>query len=395
MADAVAFTAAGLLALFGAARLLKALRGGADPAQGYVGGFALCLAASLVLPAPGVLAWADRVTGRPVLLILAGDALTLAAANLIVLLAVSLNGTPAPPVRQALLAAGTQVLSAVLFATARPRMYGGGLHTSGADRWLLAGHNALFAGYALYGLALLVRELTRGARSAPPGALRAGLRITTAAAVAGAVWAAWTADDVISLLSTGVQGGQEDAVSGVLAVVTALLTVGGATAMLWAGALGAPVRWLRARRRHRALEPLWSALHAVMPEIALASAEPARLGRYGWRAEFALYRRIIEIRDGALALRPWSDPRSAGWAAPEGVAADDAVLEAAGIAAALEHRAAGPPRRDRAGEGGPYAVRPIPGTVDAEARWLLRVTAAFTGSPAVAAVRGLARAAHE
>ncbi|MDI5969734.1 hypothetical protein POF50_010345 [Streptomyces sp. SL13] len=393
MGDAVACTAVMLLAVFGVTRLIR-FRGGADPAQRYVGGFSLCLAASLLLLAPGVLTAADRLTGRPVLLVLVGDTLTLAASNLIVLLAVSLPAPPARPTRHALTAVAVQLLSIALFAAADPGMRDASLTVAGAGRQLLAAHDALFAGYGLYGLALLARELNRGARSAPPGPLRTGLRITTCAAFTGMLWAGWTADDVVNVLSSGVQFGGDDVISNTLAAVTALLTVSGTTVMRWSGPLGAPARWLRAYRRHRALEPLWAALHAVMPEIALAPADPGAFGCGVRGAEFALYRRIIEIRDGALALRPWSDPRVADWAAADGAAvADAAVLEAAGIAAALEHRAAG-----RAGPGSgrgpaaPYASCPMPGTVDAEALWLLRVTAAFTGSPAVAAVRGRARA---
>ncbi|WP_416983820.1 DUF6545 domain-containing protein [Streptomyces sp. T028] len=50
-----------------------------------------------------------------------------------------------------------------------------------------------------------------------------------------------------------------------------------------------------------------------MPEIALnPDAARRRPGLRG--AEFALYRRVIGIRDGSLALRPYQEPESLSWA---------------------------------------------------------------------------------
>lgn len=406
MGDLVAFAVAALLAGFGVARLPRAARRGADPVQRYVCAFALCLGVSRVLLDPLVLTALDRLTHRPLADVVCGDSLTLLAIGCLTLLAASLAASPptaaGPPRRGELpvvrrhLATAVLIVaaSAALACAAGPVMRDGEMTVAGTGRWMLAAHDALFACYAVGGLLQLSRVLARNARHATAGLLRFGLQLTTAATAVGVVWTAWSLDDVVDVLSGGAQAGGEDAVSGVLGAVCTVLAVGGATVMLWGSPLGAPVRWLRAHRRHRALEPLWSALHAAVPEIALVGpAEPEP----GWgvrRAEFALYRRIIEIHDGRLALRPYLDPRVPEWAGRSAAAGppDPAVVEAATIAAALEHRAAGRAITLPDGPAVPQPAQAVAGTVDAETAWLLRVTSAFTGSPVVAGARHRARA---
>ncbi|MBB4854771.1 hypothetical protein HNP40_002163 [Mycobacteroides chelonae] len=53
-------------------------------------------------------------------------------------------------------------------------------------------------------------------------------------------------------------------------------------------------------RWHRQLEPLWTALYEGNTQIALASPNAA-IGDHNYR----LYRRIVEIRDGLSAIRPY------------------------------------------------------------------------------------------
>jgi hypothetical protein len=212
-------------------------------------------------------------------------------------------------------------------------------------------------------------------------------------------------------------------------VVSGTLVVAAATVTLWGARLVAPCRWLRAYRRYRALEPLWSALHAELPEIALTVPGPGRRIPL-WQAEFALYRRIIEIRDAQLALRPYvepagaarpcggggpspaepvseesarGEPASAGPMSADSVSADpppaepasggsasgartrstaQAAEEAAALAAALANYRQG---RRRTGEPDAVlalALRPMPGTVEAEASWLVQVARAFPQSGA-------------
>lgn len=82
------------------------------------------------------------------------------------------------------------------------------------------------------------------------------------------------------------------------------------------GDLGAPWRWLAQYRSYRRLYPLWCLLRTTNPAIALtalfppprsAAADAARIDRIALRR----LRRVVEIRDGILAIRPYCDPRVA------------------------------------------------------------------------------------
>ncbi|MFJ3792820.1 MAB_1171c family putative transporter [Kitasatospora sp. NPDC090091] len=174
--------------------------------------------------------------------------------------------------------------------------------------------------------------------------------------------------------------------------VCVTLGFAGATASAWADRAGRA----RARRDHRRLGPLWSAMRAALPEIELVPPERLFGGRRGRRrgdVRFALYRRIIEIRDGQLALRPHLHPAVPRWVAEVVGPADAeelaAVVEAAAIAAGLEAARAG--HRFPVGPGEGCVPHPVPADLREEAAWLVKVAAAYTGSPAVAHVRGRVR----
>lgn len=407
VADLAVYLAAAVLLAFAGHRLWTTRGDGADPAQRHVAGFAWCLGTALLFNARATLAAVSRLLPRHYADLLVTHELKTAALTFLVLVAHALTAAERDPGaarrrrrRQLLLAGGVQAGSAILFLLAAVTT-DAGRDVLRADRgWALAAYNAVFACYGCFCLLVLVRALARHARRTTSQPLRAGLRLMMLAAASGALWTLWAFNDVASDLSRGEQGLGEDLVSAVLGAVTALLATGGATTSLWGGRLTAPLRWLRAHRAYRALEPLWAELHSVLPEIALDG--PAAVWRRGPRhAEFALYRRVIEIRDAHLALRPHQEPglpeevvralaRAAG---PEDAFDRHAVVEAAVIAAALEHKRADRPHEAvpaRGGAGG--APVPLPRTVEAEAAWLLEVTAAFTRSATVAGVRARARA---
>lgn len=82
------------------------------------------------------------------------------------------------------------------------------------------------------------------------------------------------------------------------------------------GDLGTPWRWLAQYRSYRRLYPLWHLLRTTTPTIALTAlfspprsvtGDAARLDRIALRR----LRRVIEIRDGMLAIRPYCDPLTA------------------------------------------------------------------------------------
>ncbi|MEV8392000.1 MULTISPECIES: MAB_1171c family putative transporter [unclassified Streptomyces] len=399
MADLTSYLAAGVFLAYAAHRLAVIRRKGIDPAQRHVVGFALCMGMAMLFNAPATLSALVRLLPASEAVMVLTHQLKTAAFSFLVLVALALKtpGSARPAVRrQVSLALAVQTVSVTLFVAAGPAVVGDFLVVPAGRGPLLAGYNALFAVYGSWCLYVLGRELARHARGTGPGLLRTGLRLMTLAAVSGVVWTSWALHDIAVNLTDGRQGLGEDLVSSVLGAITAVLATGGASATLWGDRLAAPGRWLRAYRTYRALEPLWAALYAELPEIALpASAADRRPGPR--RTEFALYRRVIEIRDGHLALRPYVHPRVPRWAAEElgrrtYERDHDAILEAAVIAAALENKRAGR-RQDSAPHGhAAHTPPPMPGTVEGEAAWLLRVTGAFRHSATVHAIRSRVRA---
>jgi hypothetical protein len=113
------------------------------------------------------------------------------------------------------------------------------------------------------------------------------------------------------------------------------------TPSTWGRALEALQRAWRQWRSYRDLHPLWSVLHQSVPQIALS---PPRGLRH--QIGFRLYRRVIEIRDGELALRPYLyaavAEAAASAAAKSGLSADDldTMVEATVLAAALQAKQA-------------------------------------------------------
>ncbi|MFF4398670.1 MAB_1171c family putative transporter [Streptomyces sp. NPDC001480] len=397
MADLGSLLAAGVFVAFAVHRAMT-IRRGAGPAQRYIAGFAACMGTAMLFRAPVMASALHSLRPLDAVAALATHELKTCAQAMLLFVALSLK--PSRPDRrsvrrQVLLAFAVLVVGAAALLAAGARAESGPAAAPVGQRWILASYNVVFATYGSWCLLVLVRELCRQAGQLTPGPLRTGLRLMMLAGLVGTAWTLWVLTYIPTNLAQGLQAPSEDAVCSALGAVTAILATGGATATWWApfpeGPLGAPGRWLFAYRANRALEPLWSALRTELPQIAFdASAATRRPAP--WRAEFALYRRVIEIRDGHLALRPYVPTDVAAWAAEAADRSADrrAVLEAATIAAALESKRAG--HR----QGGPHSVGPAPeriaGTIAAEAAWLLKVATAFTSSSTVAAVRARARA---
>jgi hypothetical protein len=130
------------------------------------------------------------------------------------------------------------------------------------------------------------------------------------------------------------------------------------------------------------LRPLWAMLLDGAPDVRL----PPQPGTW-LAARYRLHRRVVEIRDAQLALRPFRNNPAAAEAADAalsaGLAPDecDAVIEAAMIVSALDARrnGAAPASSPDAGHG-----LPEPGNdLESEAFRLLRVSRAVRRSPIV------------
>ncbi|BCJ46542.1 hypothetical protein GCM10010168_61810 [Actinoplanes ianthinogenes] len=139
-----------------------------------------------------------------------------------------------------------------------------------------------------------------------------------------------------------------------------------------AGGTAPPAARLRAvlgaYRTLLVLRPLWNAIRRAFPQVVLMQPARAALvfpGSAG--ARLRVYRRVIEIRDGMLALR---EHLPACPAAPPGE--DPAVTEARALIEALRRRASGEPPAE---PGGAWAV--VGPEMADEVAWLSRVSAAY------------------
>jgi uncharacterized protein DUF6545 len=111
---------------------------------------------------------------------------------------------------------------------------------------------------------------------------------------------------------------------------------------------GRVAEWAHRFTTYQRLRPLWLALYRATPQIALTPPPPALLDRLDPRdLDLRLYRRVVEIRDGRLALQAYLDPdavdRIRERAVDEGRTGRrlDAAVEAAILAAGLRARSAG------------------------------------------------------
>ncbi|MGX2994869.1 MAB_1171c family putative transporter [Streptomyces sp. JNUCC 64] len=158
--------------------------------------------------------------------------------------------------------------------------------------------------YLMYALAMAARWTRRYARmSQRPHST--GLWMAAAGLGAMAVACAVRAV-FVAFRSAGV-----DVPTAVMAPVAVLLVV---SILLFAAGItypGARARisslrlWLRHRRDHRRLAPLWELLTEAYPENVLRPASPAALDRWRARGVHRRYhRRIVECRDGLVDISP-------------------------------------------------------------------------------------------
>ncbi|MEU1290965.1 MAB_1171c family putative transporter [Streptomyces sp. NPDC005840] len=383
MADLATLVAAALFLLFAVHRhrVVRRRPTPHDMTQRHIASFAWCLGTAMLVDTPAV-ASALPVTARgDSLLFLVVHLLKTAAFGYVSLIAVTLVH-PVPPVRtvrrhRALLA-GALAVSVVLHLVGRVTVTADSVEVGDGRGWALAAFDGVFVLYGVWAQTLLGAALLTHARSAAPGALRTGLRLMIVAVASGVAWTLWAVHDVAISLTSGRLGAEEDTVSVTLGALTALLATAAATTAFWSGPTGTPLRWLRTQRRLRALRPLWSALHEQLPHIALGSPTAGRVPlRDG---EFALYRTVIEIRDGYLSLRPYMPP-----VPPEatGTGGTRAVREAAMIREALRNLRANRPivpggaLPTTVHEPAAPATGEVGAALAAETAWLTQVSRAF------------------
>jgi hypothetical protein len=145
---------------------------------------------------------------------------------------------------------------------------------------------------------VIARLCLRDARKASDWTLRLGLGLVVVGIVAATSYlAAKTAVAISARASFDFSVGQGFLLHRALPTAAHLLVLAGV-------AVPAIAQGMRRYRRYRQLGPLWFALYQADPAIAL---EPPGLlrGNMLFPTRLQLYRRVIEIRDGLLAIRPY------------------------------------------------------------------------------------------
>lgn len=356
----------------------------------FLAGFGICIATGITVLTPAMAALAGPGPVTEWVLSLAGDELKLGAIGFAVAFTQSVwRGEGARLTPHALFTGASMVLLAVCFALSKPVRIGDNTVFSPATLPFALADKAIFLLYSLISLGLLVAVFARSAWHAEPGPLRTGLWLLVVGVGAAFAWTFWDVDDVRQLAQTARIGAREDVPSSVLAATTICFVTAGATLSAWSPAVTSVLGRVRAYHAYRRIEPLWTALHAEVPGIAL---DPGRELAAG--AEFALYRRVIEIRDGHLALRAHFDPalpaRAEAAARKAGVREADvpATVEAVTLAAAIAAGREG--RRFTPASGDPANLKEADADVGAEAAWLIQVSRAWRRAAVVDRVRGAA-----
>ncbi|CAM5744130.1 hypothetical protein SALBM311S_09376 [Streptomyces alboniger] len=222
---------------------------------------------------------------------------------------------------------------------------------------------------------------------------RIGLRVTAVGCLFALVYAAYK---VVGLVSIGLELGllphgvrcstPVSPVRCVFSVTAPALAVLLITLGLTLPAVAWPFsQFLRRRwesRSFAALTPLWEDISGATPEVVLGSAV-FHEKEHADDSDFFLHRRVIEINDGGLALRPHRSPRVQETAeravAARGLAGTpegDAIVEAAILRAAVHAKRAGSEPQTAAAPPAPRTASRA-GNLRAETEWLLLVAHAY------------------
>ncbi|MEV4442517.1 MAB_1171c family putative transporter [Streptomyces sp. NPDC049577] len=269
-----------------------------------------------------------------------------------------------------------------------------GSHVRSAHYLLQNAHRPVVAAYLLLyvsafgsGMIEIIRLCLRYGRVAGRQWLRRGLHVTAIGAGACLIYCLNRLLSVIAV-QCGLDPLEWELLTPVANGTGILFLVAGLTMPSWGPRVSDGRRLVRNFVTYQRLHPLWRALSTAVPAIALNPRPATRLAHLlPGDIDFRLYRRVIEIQDGLLALRPYMDPdvvdaaRRSGHEA--GLSGDGlrAQVQAVSLAAAL--RAKHDDHRQRpGGEPAPLGPEtPEGGGYADEVAWLLRVAQAYTALP--------------
>jgi hypothetical protein len=222
----------------------------------------------------------------------------------------------------------------------------------------------------------------RCARRIPVGYITLGMRAVAAGTAAEVALIAARAGEFAADASGTRVPWTEVAGVGMGQGVAVIACIAGVTVTAWFPRVESGVSRYRMWAAWWRLRPLWTALVLAFPDIRLEQPRGARLG-----PRYLVQRRVTEIRDAELALRPYLDARVGGEAAEAARRAGlppgrrDAVVEAAVITAALAARRDGAVASTGGTEPGP-ATAPL-NDLNAETARLVLVAREIRRSPIV------------
>jgi hypothetical protein len=376
-------------------KLPSLLRSPKDPARRSYWLSLFAMAAALTVLLPQVYLWLDRVTAVPNLSRLLGDSLGIVAAwaGQSLLLYANYPVVEARPRSQRLSWALVAVLAAmaVCFALAPAQPEDRAFTGHYAHVPAILAYRLIFLGWLGVAMVNFTRLSWRYAHVSLHASLRAGFRLV---AVGGVLGLGYVANEVLRSGATYLNVADPLPAARLSQLLIAgFMATGliGTTMPAWGPHAGIPalVDWLHRYHSLRRLYPLWRALYQASPQIALFPPVPFLADILAWRKlEFRLQRRVVEIRDGQLMLRPYRHPAAIEYArelcANIRLAEEEAafVLEATDLAVALQMRAAGRVM----GSVTPTPLAPVGADLDSEAAALERVARCYRHSPLVQAV---------
>ena len=356
-----------------------------------------CLGAATFMQVRDVWALVDHITGVPTTAKLLGHVFTLvtayAAQTILVTTLISSRTQAMRRTRRraVVLVAALAVMVALVLATPdgqKPIRPEDGVIDA---NWAGTVYVLVYSLYLGAANADICRMGFRYSRLADRPFLKLGMLLIAFGTAIGTIYAAGKAALVFGRL-IGVESSAVEylGLGPMVLAAAALVAVGSALPALSAHSwLHPPVRWLLRMWTHTALRPLWAQL--------VRSASVPRLLPTTWRTvtgsglnlPFLLQRRVTEISDGLLQLRGYVDPQTTAvaerLAAEAGLQASErrAVVEAAGIVAALRARRAGRTAQHGSPQSPPFS------DLDSKAWWLHQVAWAMRRSPVVRAATTL------
>lgn len=264
-------------------------------------------------------------------------------------------------------------------------------HAAGAP--FVLEYRLAFLAYLGLALVNVVRLSWRYAAHATRPSMRLGLRLVATGGVLGLAYVAHEAAWVLAprLGAPHLLSPSQTLPRLVMAGGIGLM-VAGSTMPSWGPLLGVDALY-RAAAYYRSLQrlyPLWRVLYEAMPTIALLPPVTRLAEWLDVRdLRLRLYRRVVEIRDGMVALRPYVDARTPTYArqycedAKLPAAEARVVVEAATLASALRGFARGRPAMAGSGEKQPSGGLDLASEVQA----LEQFARCYRRSPHVRAVR--------